>query len=114
MHFVQNGIGYVMMTLIPRMIPLPKSFVKVNGFGEYPKGVGERDVSSTIEGFEQHCHMVLEPEVAHAVLVVYMNGTAYVLDNQIKAVVDHRRIYHYRPIYSLNERNWWYHRRIVR
>lgn len=52
--------------------------------------------------------------VAHAVLVVYMNGTAYVLDNQIKAVVDHRRIYHYRPIYSVNERNWWYHRRIVR
>lgn len=52
--------------------------------------------------------------VAHAVLVVYLRGTAYVLDNQIKRVIDHRRIYHYRPIYSLNERYWWFHRRIRR
>lgn len=48
--------------------------------------------------------------IAHAVLSVELNGTFYILDNQIRAVVDHRRIRHYRPIYSMNERHWWFHR----
>ncbi len=52
--------------------------------------------------------------LAHAVLIVYLNGTAYVLDNQIGYVVDHRRIYHYRPIYSINEKGWWAHMRVAR
>ena len=48
--------------------------------------------------------------IAHAVLSVQINGTFYILDNQIRAVVDHRRIRHYRPIYSMNEHHWWFHR----
>lgn len=48
--------------------------------------------------------------IAHAVLAVRMNGTFYILDNQIKTVVNHRRIHHYRPIYSMNEQHWWFHR----
>lgn len=57
--------------------------------------------------------LVLQDEnlgIGHAVLIVYTGGTAMVLDNQIDEVVDHRRIRHYRPIYSINERAWWVHR----
>ena len=49
-------------------------------------------------------------KVLHAVLVVYLDGTPYVLDNQIKQVVPASRIRHYSPIYSINEDHWWRHR----
>ena len=48
--------------------------------------------------------------LAHAVLVVYLGDRAYVLDNQISKVVRAETIRHYRPIYSINETNWWLHR----
>lgn len=47
---------------------------------------------------------------AHAVLVVYQGRHKLVLDNQIKTVIDHAVIRHYRPIYSINEEAWWLHR----
>lgn len=46
----------------------------------------------------------------HAVLTVYINGKAYILDNQIKQLVAADSIRHYRPIYSINEESWWRHR----
>lgn len=52
----------------------------------------------------------LNLRVAHAILVVWHEGRALVLDNQIGAVVDATVIRHYRPIYSINERHWWLHR----
>ncbi len=52
----------------------------------------------------------LNLRVAHAILVVTYNGTQYVLDNQIAQVVPASVIRHYRPIYSLNESNWWFYR----
>lgn len=52
----------------------------------------------------------LNLRVAHAILVVTHNGTQYVLDNQIAQVVPASVIRHYRPIYSLNESNWWFYR----
>ncbi|MFQ5957961.1 MAG: transglutaminase-like cysteine peptidase [Alphaproteobacteria bacterium] len=48
--------------------------------------------------------------IAHAVLVVYRDGAAWVLDNQIEQVVTADRIRHYRPYYSVNEDSWWLHR----
>ncbi len=48
--------------------------------------------------------------IAHAVLVVYLDGRALVLDNQIEDVVSADSVHHYRPIYSINERHWWLHR----
>lgn len=48
--------------------------------------------------------------IAHAVLVVYLDGEALILDNQISHVVSAARIRHYRPIYSINEEYWWLHR----
>lgn len=49
--------------------------------------------------------------LAHAVLTVEMNGTTYVLDNQISSVLPDSAIYHYLPVYSINEHGWWMHRR---
>jgi predicted transglutaminase-like cysteine proteinase len=48
--------------------------------------------------------------LAHAVLVVYLDGRAFVLDNQIKTVVPADSIHHYQPVYSVNEEGWWLHR----
>ena len=52
----------------------------------------------------------LNLKVPHAVLVVYLDGKALVLDNQIKQVVSADRIRHYKPIYSINEKKWWIHK----
>lgn len=49
--------------------------------------------------------------VGHAILVVHLDGQALVLDNQVRSVVPAETIRHYRPIYSINEHNWWLHRR---
>lgn len=50
--------------------------------------------------------------VIHAILGVYGDGTLYILDNQIKQLIEARSIYHYKPIYGINEQGWWaYHPR---
>lgn len=46
--------------------------------------------------------------IIHAILGVYDdNDELIILDNQIKQVRPALSIYHYRPIYGINERNWW-------
>jgi predicted transglutaminase-like cysteine proteinase len=52
----------------------------------------------------------LNLHVAHAVLVVYLDGVAWLLDNQIRDVVRADVVRHYRAIYSVNETTWWLHR----
>lgn len=47
--------------------------------------------------------------IIHAVLVVSVGEKTYILDNQIKQVVPTDRVYHYVPIYSINEEHWWQH-----
>ena len=54
----------------------------------------------------------LNLRVGHAILLVNVGGQALVLDNQVRSVVRAETIHHYRPIYSINEHNWWLHRRI--
>jgi len=51
--------------------------------------------------------------IAHAVLIVEHNGKNYVLDNQVSQLVTDDQVRHYRPIYSINEKAWWLHRRRV-
>ena len=48
--------------------------------------------------------------IAHAILVAYHEGKAWVLDNQIGQIIRADRILHYRPYYSINEDGWWLHR----
>ncbi len=45
----------------------------------------------------------------HAVVVVYVDGQALMLDNQIQDVVPVESVGHYRPYYSINETGWWLH-----
>jgi predicted transglutaminase-like cysteine proteinase len=52
----------------------------------------------------------LNLRIAHAVLVVYVDGVAWLLDNQIRDVVRADTVRHYRAIYSVNETTWWLHR----
>lgn len=47
--------------------------------------------------------------VPHAVLMVYTDRGTYVLDNQIKTLVDTKTAGRYRPIYSINRTAWWLH-----
>jgi len=57
--------------------------------------------------------VVLKDEVKnelHAVLVAFHNGSAYVLDNLLPAVTEHAAIRNYRPIFSINETAWHFHR----
>lgn len=47
--------------------------------------------------------------LAHAVLVVYLDGEAYVLDNLSNVIQPHTRLRHYSPQYSVNETGRWTH-----
>lgn len=51
----------------------------------------------------------LQKNIPHAVLVVYTEQGAYILDNQNKRLVDAERGSRYRPIYSINRQAWWLH-----
>jgi predicted transglutaminase-like cysteine proteinase len=49
-------------------------------------------------------------QVAHAVIAAYVEGVAYILDNQVDDVLPSSRIRHYVPLYSINELGWWLHK----
>jgi predicted transglutaminase-like cysteine proteinase len=53
----------------------------------------------------------LNLRVPHAVLIAYVNGRAFMLDNQFGSVVPIEVIRHYQPIFSINEEAWWLHQR---
>lgn len=48
-------------------------------------------------------------DIAHAVLVVYLEDEAVVLDNLTNAVLPHHRISQYAPYYTINEEARWAH-----
>jgi predicted transglutaminase-like cysteine proteinase len=52
----------------------------------------------------------LNLKVGHAILAVYYDKRILILDNQIKIVADSRKIRHYQPVYSINEKYWYRHR----
>ena len=49
-------------------------------------------------------------KVGHAILAVFVDGKVYILDNQIKIVVEAKKIRHYKPVFSINEAFWWRHK----
>ncbi|NQV98793.1 MAG: transglutaminase-like cysteine peptidase [Rhodospirillales bacterium] len=59
----------------------------------------------------------LNLKVGHAILVAILRdpktrkAKVYVLDNQIKDVVEASTIRHYEPVFSINRTYWWRHRR---
>jgi predicted transglutaminase-like cysteine proteinase len=46
---------------------------------------------------------------AHAVLSLTFEGRTLILDNQAVSVLPDSAIYHYRPVFSINESGWWLH-----
>ncbi len=51
----------------------------------------------------------LHKGIGHAVTVAFLDGEAFVLDNQLNKVTEVGAIGHYRPVYSLNATAWWHH-----
>ena len=49
--------------------------------------------------------------IHHAILIVYDENGAYVLDNQDKAVKTLASVKRYKPIFSINQQSWWLHKR---
>ena len=47
--------------------------------------------------------------VPHAVLAVARGNEVFILDNQVQAVLPHRDVVHYAPVFSINEAHWWIH-----
>jgi len=47
--------------------------------------------------------------IPHAILIVYTDQGAMILDNQIKTAVKADKIRHYKPIFSINQSAWWLH-----
>lgn len=76
-------------------------------------------LSLRLLGFKEHELRVvavkdLNLKVGHAVLMVILRDSKkrkrfFVLDNQIKQVVEAYKIRHYQPVFSINRRNWWRH-----
>jgi len=48
--------------------------------------------------------------ISHAVLIVYTEDGAYVLDNQDKRLRSVAEVTRYKPIFSINATHWWLHR----
>ncbi len=59
----------------------------------------------------------LNLKVGHAVLIVKLKDPktkkrkTYLLDNQIKKVVEAKTVRHYEPVFSINKNFWWRHRK---
>ena len=47
--------------------------------------------------------------IPHAVMAIVSNDDILILDNQIDEVISHTDIFHYVPVYSVNEDHWWMH-----
>jgi predicted transglutaminase-like cysteine proteinase len=47
--------------------------------------------------------------IPHAVMALDKGGDFLILDNQIEQVISHNDVFHYVPVYSVNENNWWMH-----
>ncbi len=50
-----------------------------------------------------------QKNIPHAILIVYTDEGAVVLDNQNKRVLNANSIAHYKPIFSINRTAWWLH-----
>lgn len=51
----------------------------------------------------------LKKNMAHAILVVYSERGAVILDNQSKTMKTAQSVTHYKPIFSINRDAWWLH-----
>ncbi|OHC79461.1 MAG: hypothetical protein A3G18_02665 [Rhodospirillales bacterium RIFCSPLOWO2_12_FULL_58_28] len=83
-------------------------------FGDCEDYAISKYMSLKVLGFKQDQIRVvavkdLNLKVGHAILVVFLDNKVYVLDNQIKQVVEAQTIRHYQPVFSINDKKWWRH-----
>jgi predicted transglutaminase-like cysteine proteinase len=98
---------------LPDYWATPFQFLRKNGDCEdyaISKYMALRELGVPVDDMRIVVLQDLNLQIAHAVLVVYVDGTAWVLDNQITTIVPADRIHHYQPVYSINESGWWLHR----
>lgn len=91
----------------------PFEFLRKNGDCEdyaIAKFYALRDSGVSTDQMRIVALMDLNLGLGHAILVVYVDGTPMVLDNQIQKVVPASSIKHYKPVYSVNDTGWWLHR----
>ena len=90
----------------------PKGFLQNNGDCEDYAII--KMLSLKMLGFNVNTMRVVvvqdtNQRIAHAVMSIASHNDILILDNQIDEIISHRDIYHYVPVYSVNERNWWMH-----
>lgn len=51
----------------------------------------------------------LQKNIPHAILIVYTDEGALILDNQSKRTLTANSVNHYKPIFSINRTAWWLH-----
>ncbi len=51
----------------------------------------------------------MQKNIPHAILIVYTDEGALVLDNQSKRTLTANSVDHYKPIFSINRTAWWLH-----
>lgn len=51
----------------------------------------------------------MQKNIPHAILIVYTDEGALVLDNQNKRTLTASSVSHYKPIFSINRQAWWLH-----
>jgi len=90
----------------------PKEFLEINGDCE--DFAITKMLSLERLGFDVNKMRVVVVQdtnlrIPHAVMSIDRGKDVLILDNQIKEVISHKFIYHYTPVYSINEKNWWMH-----
>ncbi len=90
----------------------PKEFLTNNGDCEDYAII--KMLSMKWLGYDTHLMRVVVVQdtnlrIAHAVMAIENNNDILILDNQIEEVISHADIFHYVPVYSVNENNWWMH-----
>ncbi|MGB8274742.1 MAG: transglutaminase-like cysteine peptidase [Alphaproteobacteria bacterium] len=114
-HYVNNH-PYVLDPVnyhVPDYWATPKQFLDIDGDCEdyaIAKYYSLRELGFDKDEMRVVVLQDLNLQLPHAILVVYLDAKAYVLDNQIPEVVSAEIIHHYRPYYSINEDHWWLHR----
>lgn len=110
-----NAVKYIIDPInwgVPDYWATPKQFFVKNGDCEdyaISKYMSLRALGFSTDNMRIVVLNDLNLGVLHAVLAVYMNDNVYILDNQIKHMLPSRRIIHYKPVYSINEKYWWRH-----
>jgi predicted transglutaminase-like cysteine proteinase len=89
----------------------PHEFMSINGDCEDYAIAKYYSLRALGMGDEQMRIMIVQDYnlggIIHAILGVYDGDEIFILDNQIPQVMPASKIFHYRPIYGINESWWW-------